>query len=84
MIWGYIASAVCVSCPGQETIDHCFLNCATVKVVLFVPIVKSVSGSWFVVDPPCFFFFVGPRLRTRRRGWLVLLPRPFLMAFWFN
>ena len=57
MIWGYIASAVCVSCPGQETIDHCFLNCATVKAVLFVPIVKSVSGSRFVVDPPCFFFF---------------------------
>lgn len=56
MIWGYIASAVCASCPRQETIDHCFLNCATVKVVLFVPIVKSVSGSRFVVDPPCFFF----------------------------
>ena len=58
--WGYINSESCAVCHLKETIDHCFLNCHTVKKVwpAFRPDLPSLLATPFRSNVKTVYFFL--------------------------
>ena len=82
--WGYINSGRCASCPRNETIDHCFLNCSRVKAVWlhFSSILSSLLGVTFLPNCLFVFFFQWPRVDTRNARLARFLIKTILYGVW--
>jgi hypothetical protein len=82
--WGYINSDRCASCSRKETIDHCFLNCARVKVVWshFLPILSSLLGVTFLPNCLFVFFFQWPRVDIRNARLARFVVKTILHGIW--
>ena len=82
--WGIINSGVCASCPRQETIDHCFLNCPRVKSVWthFQPILSLLLCLNFRVNCLFVFFFLWPAVSAKRARVARFLLKSILYGIW--
>ncbi len=84
--WGYIPSDTCASCPRRETIDHCFLNCARVKLVwaFFIPLLSALLTPPATFVPNCVsvFFFRFPPCVSRNRAIIIYLIKSILYGIW--
>ena len=82
--WGFVNSDCCGLCPGKESIDHCFLNCARVKAVWshFSPVLSSLLGVTF--SPNCLFvfFFQWPRVDANKARLARFVIKTVLYGIW--
>ena len=82
--WGYIDNDPCASCCRRETIDHCFLNCARVKLVWdhFAPVLANLLGITFLVNLAYVFFFKWPPVPDNRTRMCRYLIKSILYGVW--
>ena len=82
--WGYIDSDLCASCRRKETIDHCFMNCARVKLVWdhFAPSLARLLGFAFSVNLLFIFFFKWPPVPDNKARVCRFLIMSILYGVW--
>ena len=82
--WGYINSSRCASCPRDETIDHCFLNCSRVKPVWsrFLPLLCALLTITFKPNSAFVFLYQFPVPPKRNFRLLLFVIKTILYGIW--
>ena len=82
--WGYINSSRCASCPRDETIDHCFLNCSRVKPVWsrFLPLLCTLLTVTFKPNSAFVFLYQFPVTPKRNFRLLLFVINTILYGIW--